>query len=88
MTPSFETIARKILFNAFAEDSPLYERTIRHIAQALREAHAAGLDEGAEIAQQKLSSIMAGNYTFLVDSYKSQVCGALRARAAEVREGK
>lgn len=88
MTPSFETIARKILFNAFAEDSPLYERTIRHIAQALREAHAAGLDEGAEVAQEKLSNIMAGNYSVVVHSYKSQICGALRARASEVREGK
>lgn len=88
MTPSFETTAREIANRiegyAWDDDMKFVQKTIPLIEQALREAHAAGLDEGAEIAEA------IGNES--VSDHEAGGCYActttLRARAAEVREGK
>jgi hypothetical protein len=52
---------------------------IRHIALALAKVRADALTEAASAVESKLSELMAGNYTVLVDAYKSQLSATILA---------
>ena len=76
-------------------DIPPSENYIREskveelLAEARRSARAEAFSAAADAIERKLSSIMAGNYSVLVNSYKSQLRRAIEdaARSPSEQEG-